>query len=100
MRNVAARLVIRLAIGALTCAATGACGGSYLLSPPGPTVQMHFDRPTSFYDAPFPSDDSYDGPSGSPYLKFPNPSLIQLVHRAEVLVGQANGFSTSSAVYF
>lgn len=85
-------------MGAIACAASTACGGSYLLTPPN-TVQMHFDRPASFYDAPFPSDDLYE-PSTGPYVEFPNPSLIALVERAKALAAQANGFSTSSAIYF
>ena len=93
------RAAARLVIGALACAASVACGGSNLVAAPV-TVQMHFDHPMSFYDAPFPSDNLRNA-DGTPDISgFPNPSQIGLVDRVKAIAGQAHGFSTSSAVYF
>ena len=95
MRSATARLVT----GTLACAASMACGGSYLVTPPV-TVQMHFDRPSSFYDAPFPSDDLRNADGTPNVAGFPNPSVIGLVDQVKAIAGRAHGFSTSSAVYF
>lgn len=84
---------------ALACGAAAACGGSYVL-PPSVTVQMHFERATSLYDAPFPSDDLENADGTENVAAFPNPSVVGLVDKVKALAGTAHGFSTTSAVYF
>jgi len=68
--------------------------------PAGPGIRMDAARSTSFWDAPFPSNDLLkDGRvdiSG-----FPNPGRIDLVRRGVDLLGRdAHGFGLASGVFF
>jgi hypothetical protein len=65
------------------------------------TVQMHFDRPTNFFDAPFPSDDLMNANGTVNVTAFPNPSLVPLVDLAKQMVdGQAKGFASEGGIFF
>jgi hypothetical protein len=61
---------------------------------------MHFDRPLTFYDAPFPSDDLRTAAGAIDLSKFPNPSGAALMNEAVALASQATGFAVSGGVFF
>jgi hypothetical protein len=62
-------------------------------------VNMSFER-TSFYDAPFPSDDLVKSDGTIDISGFPNPNGNSLVIMLEQLAAQAHGFAEEGAVYF
>jgi hypothetical protein len=65
----------------------------------GVRVKMDFSRPTSLYDAPFPSDDLRDGDAVDVSV-FPNPDQKILVEQARGLIAGRRGFATSGGVFF
>ena len=69
---------------------------------PAPTlVNMHFDRATSFYDAPFPSDDLRRADGSIAIGGFPNPIQAALPTQALALIAaSARGFAESGGVFF
>lgn len=82
---------------ALALASCGESGNQIPIT----TVQMHFDRPTSFFDAPFPSDDLKNADGTVHVSAFPNPSLVPLVDLAKQMVdGKAKGFASEGGVFF
>lgn len=72
--------------------------------PAGPAVRMDFERPTDFYQAPFPSDELLrdDGTLDPARLgQFPNPRRVEILNQAMALIlKDARGFAVSGAIYF
>lgn len=68
---------------------------------PGPgAVRMTFTRPSSFWDAPFPSSALTDFGGAVDVSRFPNPGRIPLVDRGIAMLAGAAGFGLSSGVFF
>lgn len=65
----------------------------------GPHVRMDFTRAGNFFDAPFPSDDLYDGTTGDA-SRFPNGTNAPLVEQARALVVGNRGFALTGGVFF
>lgn len=66
---------------------------------PAPGVGMDFSRAGGFYDAPFPSED-LRGEAGVSVAGFPNPRRVDFVTQVVALVEGADGFATTSGVFF
>src|ERR1700760_4938951 len=82
---------------AVALAACGESGNQIATS----TVQMHFDRPTNFFDAPFPSDDLITANGTIDISAFPNPQVVPLVDLAKQMIdGQAKGFASEGGIFF
>ena len=88
---------------AMAMTALGACSSAPDVAV-GPIVRMDFARSSSFYDAPFPSEElrRADGTIDPDRLaQFPNPGQVDLLSQAKALVQKdAHGFAVSGAVYF
>jgi hypothetical protein len=80
------RLVLALAVGA--------CG-----SHTGPHVLMDFARPNGLFDAPFPSDDLFDGTTADP-SGFPDPTNSPSLEQARGMLAGNRGFATTGAAFF
>jgi pimeloyl-ACP methyl ester carboxylesterase len=86
-------------IGAIVVA-SAACDESGNQIPTN-TVQMHFDRPNTFFDAPFPSDDLIKSDGTIDISAFPNPQVVPLVDLAKQMIdGQAKGFASEGGIFF
>ncbi len=72
------------------------CGSS---SSSGPHVLADFARPHGLFDAPFPSDDLFDGATVDPAV-FPNPAGSVSVEQARALLAGNHGFATTGGVFF
>ncbi|MEZ4293561.1 MAG: hypothetical protein R3B70_01195 [Polyangiaceae bacterium] len=94
------------------CAALGAlillgadgdgCSGSATVVPEqGTTVRMDMAAATDFYAAPFPSEHRRRADGTIEMGSFPNPNGIELVTKIADIVGHdADGFGTTSGIYF
>ena len=75
--------------------ALAGCGG------PPTSIAMDFKRATSFYDAPFPSDDLRNADGTIDVSKFPNPNNVDIANQLLALVTRdARGFSLAGGVFF
>src|SRR6185436_5460770 len=64
-------------------------------------INMRFDRASSFYDAPWPSDDLLDAAGRLHLAGFPNPGSRPVVRDAvAVLEESAHGFALAGAIFF
>ncbi len=67
----------------------------------GPSMRLDFLRPTSIFDAPFPSADRQREDGSVDLSRFPNPDRVALVDRGlELLSRDARGFATTAGVFF
>ena len=69
--------------------------------PPDTTISMDFTRATSFYDAPFPSEDLRKADGHVDLSKFPGQANALIIQQAVQLVSSdARGFSSTAGVFF
>lgn len=67
----------------------------------GPSMRLDFLRPTSIFDAPFPSADRQREDGSVDLSRFPNPDRVDLVDRGLALLSRdARGFATTAGVFF
>lgn len=68
---------------------------------PGVQVRMRFTAGSGFYEAPFPSEHRRTAAGGVDLSGFPNPTGVDLARQlVRVLERDADGFGTSSAIFF
>ncbi len=92
-----ATVLVSVAIAA--CSSTPLQPEAKHFVPTSGTVNMLFQR-SSFYDAPFPSDDLLKSDGTIAVDGFPNPSDIPLVTMTKAMAGTSHGFALEGAVYF
>jgi hypothetical protein len=69
--------------------------------PPDTTISMDFTRASSFYDAPFPSEDLRTEGGHVDLSKFPGQASAVIMQQAVQLLGtDARGFSSTAGVFF
>jgi hypothetical protein len=77
-----------------------ACGSS-VTSPAPTTISMDFTRASSFYDAPFPSEDLRTADGHIDLTNFPAQDEAMVIGQAVALVARdARGFSSTAGVFF
>ncbi|MFO0724282.1 MAG: hypothetical protein U1E65_10895 [Myxococcota bacterium] len=84
-------------LGGLVVVSGAACSAR----PTGPSMRMDFLRPTSIFDAPFPSADRQREDGTIDLSRFPNPDRVNLLDLGLALVERdARGFGTTSGIFF
>ena len=83
---------VKNAVVAILLAACGSSGG-------GPHVLLDFTRAHGLFDAPYPSDDLFDGTTADA-SKFPDPAGSLSIAQARALLAGNDGFSRTAGVFF
>lgn len=92
--------ILALAAAVAVASSAPACGPA-ASGPSATSISMDFSRASSFYDAPFPSEDLRTADGRVDLSKFPGQDGALVVEQAvEVLAADARGFSTTAGVFF